>query len=265
MNWPNIRAPLDASLGNLDALGAPHRSVLSFSKENMKPMQLSFLGGVFLYALLADICFSQSSVTGIVVDGEGKAIRGARCSVSGFYSAAGSRIMYSGERQFLLTDGQGHFSIPIPRGDPFVDLQFDHGNVPAPAFLYKIKPAASPLRVVLTEGKPLRVRVVERANDRLIPVPHAEIELQMPQEDFWYQNRQATDAKDEYNFRVSAPSGKSPWMLYYAGKRLPVDYAEITPDTVMVLEVSVAMTPSAQVERTNEPSHRTRSLNLTPP
>jgi hypothetical protein len=79
-----------------------------------------------------------------------------------------------------------------------------------------------------------------------VPIPHAMVELQMPQAHFWYQYREAADAKGEFQFRVSEPPGKSSWMLYFAGKRLPVDYAKVTPDTVMVLEVSVRMTPSGE-------------------
>ncbi len=67
----------------------------------------------------------------------------------------------------------------------------------------------------------------------------------MSQEGHWYQHRQATDAKGEFQFRISEPPGPCQWMLYYAGKRFPIDYAQVTPETVMVLEMSVKMTPSA--------------------
>jgi hypothetical protein len=184
-------------------------------------------------------------VTGIVVDSEGKAIQGVRCSVSGFPLPSGGRISYSGERTFRFSDKEGRFTIPLPRADPLVDLQFDGGSH-APAFLYKVKPADSPLRVVMTEGKVLRGRIVEQANDQLVPISHAEVELQMPQQDFWYQYRQVTDGKGEFQFRISEPPQKSPWMLYYAGKRFTVDYAKVTPETVIVLEVSVKMTSNAE-------------------
>ena len=137
------------------------------------------------------------------------------------------------------------FALPLPPGDSLVDLQFDGGKH-APVFLYKVKPVDSPLKVVMPEGKLLRGRIVERVKDEVVPIPHAMVELQMPQAHFWYRCREATDAKGEFQFRVSEPPGKSSWMLYFAGKRLPVDYAKVTPDTVMVLEVSVRMTPSAE-------------------
>ena len=152
---------------------------------------------------------------------------------------------YSGAQSFVCTDKEGHFSIPLPRGDPLVDLQFDGGEH-APVFLCIVRPADSPLRVVMPEGKVLRGRIVERVKDGVVPIPHAVVELQMSQEDSWYQSRQATDAKGEFQFRIAEPPGKWPWMLYYAGKRLSIDYAQVTPDTVMVLEVDVKMAPSAE-------------------
>jgi hypothetical protein len=51
----------------------------------------------------------------------------------------------------------------------------------APASLYRVKPADSLLTVVMTEGKVVKGRIVERLDDQLAPVPDAEIELQMPQ------------------------------------------------------------------------------------
>jgi hypothetical protein len=116
----------------------------------------------------------------------------------------------------------------------------------APAFLYRVRPTDGLVRVVMTEGRVLRGRIVERVKGEVEPIPHAEVELQMSQEDFWYQSRKVTDAKGEFEFRLSEPPAKRSWMLYYAGKRLAVDYAQVTPETVMVLEVSIQMTPSAE-------------------
>jgi hypothetical protein len=228
----------------------------------MKSMRVCLFFCAALCAQLAQPCGAQTNVTGVVVDKDGKPIASVRCSVSGFPQPSGGRIIYSGLRQFVFSDNEGHFAIPLPRSDPLVDLQFDEEGgsfvvtsgvstrVPpykhAPAFLYRVRPADGPVRVVMTEGKVLRGRIVERVRDAVLPIPHAEVELQMPQEDAWYQCSKPTDAKGEFEFRISEPPGKSPWMLYYAGKRLAVDYAQVTPETVMVLEVSVKMTPSAE-------------------
>ena len=224
---------------------------------------------------LVEHCGAQTNVSGVVVDKDGKPIAGVRCSVSGFPQPSGGRIIYTGLRQIFSSDNEGHFAIPLPRSDPLVDLQFDEEGgsfvvtngvtkrVPpyrhAPAFLYNVKPADGPARVVMTEGKLLRGRIVERVRNEVLPIPHAEVELQMPQEDFWYQSKNTTDAKGEFEFKISEPPGKSPWMLYYAGKRLAVDYAQVTPETVMVLEVSVKMTPSAEPDGAANGSQPIRS------
>ena len=170
---------------------------------------------------------------------------GVRCVISGYYDASGGRIHYSGVPGFHFADNQGQFSLPLPRSDPFVDLQFDDGKH-GPVFLDKIKPADSPLRVVMPEGKVLRGRIVEHVRDAVVPIPHCMVELRMPQEGACYERKQVTDDKGEFQFRVSEARGKRSWMLYLGGKWLPVDYAQVTPETVMVLEVSVKMTPIAE-------------------
>jgi hypothetical protein len=195
--------------------------------------------------LLAQHGIAQTNVAGVIVDAGGKPIAGVRCRVSGFPQASGVHNIYSGIQNFIFADQEGRFSIPLSGNNPLVDLQFDEAGH-APVFLYKVSPMGSPLRVIMREGKVLRGRIVERIKGELVPVPHAEVELQMPQADFWYQNRQATDTKGEFQFRISEPPGESPWQLYYAGKRFPVSYADVSPNTVMVLEVSVTVRTSRQ-------------------
>ena len=228
----------------------------------MKSMRVCLLFCAALCAQLARPCGAQTNITGVVVDKDGKPIAGVRCSVSGFPRPSGGRIFYSGWPQFVFSDNEGYFAIPLPRSDPLVDLQFDEEGgsfvvtnavstrVPpykhGPAFLSRVRPADGPVRVVMTEGRVLRGRIVERVRDEVLPISQAEVELQLPQEDVWYQCGRSTDAKGEFEFRISEPPGKSHWMLYYAGKRLAVDYAQVAPETVMVLEVSVKMTPSSE-------------------
>src|SRR5437867_1815927 len=119
-------------------------------------------------ALLVQHCTAQTNITGATVDADGKPIGGVRCAVSGFPQPSGGRIIYSGVQRFVFTDKVGGFSIPLPRGDPLVDLQFDGGEH-APLFLYRIRPVDSPLRVVAPDGKILRGRIVERVKDALMP------------------------------------------------------------------------------------------------
>ena len=98
----------------------------------------------------------------------------------------------------------------------------------------------------MTEGKVLKGRIVERLNGQLTPVAGAEVELQMPQPDFWYQSKLRTDSKGEFQFRISNPPKERTWILYYAGKRMTIDYEKITAETAMVLEISVKVTSSAE-------------------
>jgi hypothetical protein len=210
-------------------------------------------------------CVAQTEVTGVVVDRDGKPIPGVRFSICGFSTPSGDIKLYSGERSFGFTDKEGRFAIPHPgsdRSDELLDLQFDEdgghfvvtnwlaARVPlsahAPEFVDRVKPADSPLSVVMTEGKVLKGRIVERVNGQLAPVANAEIELQTPQAGDWYQNRQRTDRNGEFQFRISEPPKPRPWMLYYAGKRLTIDYEEVTPATVMVIEVSIKVTSNPE-------------------
>jgi hypothetical protein len=91
----------------------------------MKAMRVYLLIFAALCVQLAEHCGAQTNVTGVVVDKDAKPIAGVRCSISGFPQPSGGRILYSGERQFVFSDNNGYFVIPLPRSDPLVDLQFD--------------------------------------------------------------------------------------------------------------------------------------------
>ena len=228
----------------------------------MKAILRAFLVASSLFFAASDPSIGQTSLTGLVVDRYGKPIQGVRYSVSGFSTPSGSQVLRSGDRSFHFTDQQGTFRIPGPGSDELLDLQFDEEGgsfvvtngvatrVPpsahAPTFLYRVKPADSPLRVVMTEGKVLKGRIVERLNDQLTPVASAEVELQMPQPDFWYQSKVRTDDKGGFQFRISKPPKERTWILYYAGKRTTIDYEKVMPQAVMLLEISVKLTSSAE-------------------
>ena len=199
---------------------------------------VSLLAGSLLFAV-SDRLVAQTSVTGLVVDTNGRPIGGVACLLAGTPSSTpGHRVIDSGIAQPIFTDNEGKFSIPLPQTVPLVDLQFDSGGH-APVFLYRASPSGSPLRVVMTEGKVLRGRIVD---EQQTPVANAVIELQMPQEDRWYQRKVVTSTNGEFQFRISEPPQKSSWMLYYAGKRFKIDYSQVTPKTSITLAVDVRMT-----------------------
>jgi hypothetical protein len=196
------------------------------------------LGVVALLFFSASVrCVAQTNVSGIVVDTNGNPIKGVACLRAGTPSLTpGNRIIYSGGPQPTFTDNEGKFSIPL--WTPLVDLQFDGGDH-APAFLYRVSPSDSPLRVVMTEGKVLTGRIVDKQQ---MPIANAVIELRMPQEDRWYQRREVTNLHGEFEFWISEPPEQFHWMLYYAGKQFYVDYNKVTPETSVTLTVDVRMT-----------------------
>jgi hypothetical protein len=237
----------------------------------MKSMRVGLLFRTVLCAELAQHCGAQTNVSGVIVDKDGEPIAGIRCSASHVTRPAPRGVTVIGPRQFVLSDKEGKFSIPLREPNTLVDLQFDEDGGSfgvtngvatwptskyAPAFLYKVRPADGPVRVVVAEGKILRGRIVWRELDEVLPIPFAEVELQLWDENFRYESKKRTDAKGEFVFRIGEPPGKRPWRLCYAGKRLKVEYAQVEyaqvkPDTVMVLEVSVTMHPSPD-SRTND-------------
>ena len=179
----------------------------------------------------------QTNVTGVVVDNDGRPIRNVACQIVGFPTFGGSRIHYSGFSRVYFTDDNGRFEILLPRADPLDDLQFDHGEY-APAFFYDVKPSVSQIRIVMTKGKWLRGQIVDRQG---VPIGNAEVELQMSQEDFWYQRKNYTDRNGVFQFRISVPPKRHSWELFYAGKRFKINYDQVTPETTLELMVDVKM------------------------
>ncbi|HEY5914908.1 MAG TPA: hypothetical protein VJA21_30315 [Verrucomicrobiae bacterium] len=209
------------------------------------------IGSSFLFLVLGR-CAAQTNVTGVVVDEEGKPIRQVSCRISGYPLADGHRILQTGWAVSRFTDEKGGFALPVPRSDPLVELQFDHGQY-APVFLYDVRLSATPLKVVMTRGKELRGRVVDELGT---PIEHAAIELQMPQPDYWYQRHNRTDDKGEFRFRISEPPQKHTWRLCYAGEWFTVDYEQVNLDTVIELRVKLEMRVVA--EQTLRPTARRR-------
>ena len=148
---------------------------------------------------VAEISEAQTNVTGVVLDKDGHPVAGVRCSISGL----GLRVFRTGMREFVFTDKEGHFSIPLRASGPVIDLQFDEEGYPmankprraasyAPTFLGGVTPADGPVRVVMREGKLLRGRLVQRLKGEAVPIAHAKVELRMPTADFAYHSEQET-------------------------------------------------------------------------
>jgi hypothetical protein len=230
----------------------------------MKPVGSTLFVGCLVFILGAGLCLAESRVSGIVVDENEKPIEGVRCKLVGFPLPEGGRNIYTGTTSFQMTDKEGRFAFENRRSDPLLDIHFDGGDhTPdfpyAPAFLHKASPADSPHRVVMTEGKVLRGKVVEPLEDKLVPVKATHIDFRLPLDDLIYGNRQLILNNGEFQFRVCKPPERWPWMLVYAstGKRVSIDYDKITPQTVVTINVAVSLnvsyeqTPGAYSNKVN--------------
>lgn len=222
-------------MGGVRSRKLSKKSATVVSVDCMKATSKLLVAGALLLAATSGSS-AGTTVTGIVVDGIGKPIEGVACLLAGTPTAS-NRIIYSGIAVPVFTDKEGRFSISLPQGS-LADLQFDGGDF-APVFLYRVNPDDSPLRVVMTEGKSLRGRVVDEQH---APIAHAEIELQMGQEDRWYQRKGITDSNGEFQFRICEPPQKSPWLLYFAGKRFEIDYSKVATGAFYTLQADVRIT-----------------------
>lgn len=184
-----------------------------------------------------------TNVTGVVVDTSGKPLEGVSCLLSGTPTRSG-RVIFSAIHEPVFTDKEGRFSIAITAGPEFLaDIQFDEGNH-APVFLYSVGPEASPLKVVMTEGKIFRGRILDEKHE---PIAHAEIELQLGQPDLWYQKKGITDTNGVFQFRITKPPQKSPWMVQYAGKRFEIDYDKVDLGSEYTLQADVRISWEANI------------------
>ena len=208
----------------------------------MKAILRLLAGMVFLVA--ASHGSAGTNVTGVVVDSAGKPLEGVSCLLSGTPTRSGQHVIFTAIHEPVFTDKEGRFSIAITAGPEFLaDLQFDEGNH-APVFLYSVGPEDSPLKVVMTEGKILRGRIVDEKHE---PIAHAEIELQLGQQDLWYQRKGITDTNGVFQFRITKPPQKSPWILQYAGKRFEIDYNIVDLNAQYTLQANVQISWEANV------------------
>jgi len=143
------------------------------------------------------------SVSGVVTDGEGRPVKGAKAVV-------GADVWGSPEKPNDLTDEQGKFTIRNCEAGPTIVTVQAEGF--APQFLdAKIGDKATPLAFRLEPGAVLRVRLVDVKG---VPVAGAFIGPDTWRSHRSIMDRKDTDAQGLYEWR-SAPHDA---VLYYAGK-----------------------------------------------
>jgi hypothetical protein len=209
---------------------------------------------LFTLVILNCECIGQTTLTGIVVDRDGKPLADVLYRLSGY----GKRQAIGGDIGFQKTDLGGRFAIQVPSEKSVADLQFDQppsGRFPsasadlqfnyrelAPVVLNDVTADGVPLRVVMTEGMLVEGSVVELVNGKRVPISGATIALAMPQWGFWYHKEQGTGSDGKFHFRISEPPKGRHWQLVYGGKYFNIQYDPKQPKVVVELMSDIKMT-----------------------
>ena len=191
-------------------------------KTNMKKIfKILFL---FLLLLSTGQCIGQTSLTGIVVDKDGKPLKGVSYRLVG-YGNIQNHARFSGGiiGSPPKTDTDGRFTQQIPSGNLFANLQFDSAEL-APVVLDDIKCDGSLLLIVMTEGMLIEGTLSGWVNGKLVPIGGATISLKMFQMEFSFRKEQRTDKDGKFRFRISEPPKGRQWTLDYAGEHFVVEY-----------------------------------------
>ena len=199
------------------------------------------LAGQVLHAQPAD------SITGIVRDEQGAPLADVKiqmCGLEKFSGGTWRREMRLGEMPAYSTDQDGHFVVPVRENDLRFDFYCDKPGY-APVFLHAITNQSPELAVVLKRGLTVTGTVQRMAGGKLEPVGGAQVELQLPSEDLWYQQRTSTDHNGKYSFHVSPPDHGA-WQVVFSGEAVKLDVAAGRPVKGPDFEVAVSVkTPAA--------------------
>jgi hypothetical protein len=126
------------------------------------------------------------------------------------------------------TDKEGRFAIPSVGPDSALDLYFDKEGY-APVILYRVRGSTNALSVVMKRGLALVGHVQRRVGEKLEAVSGATVELCLPHDDLWYQQRTRTDPEGRYVFQVTPPPDGKKWQVVYGDERVQVEIEEGKP------------------------------------
>ena len=116
--------------------------------------------------------------------------------------------------------------VPLDNSALRYDFYFDKPGY-APAFLDTVA-HGSELNITLKRGQTLVGTVKKIVNGRLEPVVGAPVDLRLPTDDLWFQQRTMTGPNGAYIFfHVTPPAGgKKHGRLFYAGEVVSVPVQE---------------------------------------
>ena len=180
-------------------------------------------------------------VRGVVRDEGGKPLAEVKvqpCGTEHLENGTWARQLTTGIWPSFATGEDGRFTIPGGGPKDAYDLYFDKPGF-APVFLYRFRGSSNELTVVMKHGLALVGRVMRRVGEKLEPVLGATVELCLPHDDLWYQQRTTTDPEGVYHFQVTPPPKGRRWQVVYAGGRVQVQVEENEPVVGPDFEITV--------------------------
>jgi hypothetical protein len=195
------------------------------------------LAGQALYAAQP-----AGNIIGIVKDEQGSPLADVKiqmCGLEKLHNGNWQRELRLGEMPSYSTDKDGRFVVPVHETDIRFDFYCDKPGY-APTFVYCITNQSSELDVVLKRGLTVTGTVKRMAGGKAGPVSGTQVELRLPSEDLWYQQRTGTDNDGKYTFHVSPPDhGK--WQVVFSGEVVELDVKEGQPVKGPDFEVAVSV------------------------
>ena len=182
------------------------------------------------------------NIVGIVKDEQGSPLADVKiqmCGLEKLHNGNWQRELRSGEMPSYSTDKEGRFVVPVGEADMRFDFYCDKPGY-APTFLYGITNQSPELGVVLKRGLTVTGTVKRIAGGKAEPVAGTQVELRLPFEDLWYQQRTGTDYNGKYTFHVSPP-GHGKWQVVFAGEVVALDVVEGQPVKGPDFEVAVTV------------------------
>ncbi|MFB3895951.1 MAG: carboxypeptidase-like regulatory domain-containing protein [bacterium] len=178
--------------------------------------------GVSLPVTLAE---PIQAVIGIITDENKVPLEGVKIQICGLEKLHGNNWVREhrlGIMPAYYSDSQGRFLIPYSESDLRYDIYFDKIGY-APTFLYALSPDSTNLNVVMKKGVALTGTVMRLVNGKPVPVAGAMVELQLPSEDLWYQEKAITDNQGKYTFQVTPPPKPKKWQVSFLGETVQVE------------------------------------------
>jgi len=203
------------------------------------------------WLLAADAAEPVAVLVGRVTDEKGTPLEGVTVQVA----HSGPRGFWmSGVRPKYSTDAVGIFTVPFNRPEDPMDLWFDKPGF-APVFLFDLLPGPEELVVVMNGGIVIRGTVDRLVDGHLEPLMDAAVELRLPSDDLWYQQRSFTDTEGLYSFRVSPPPKDRKWQVVFAGVTRELIVAGdpvVGPDFVVTVQERKPEAIEADAKRLHE-------------